>query len=203
VVERPGPGVRRTTAGDRARAVGTLAAAFAGDPVVGFLVPPGSRNRDARLRRLFDLEVPRSGQPGDTWLTDDGGGAAVWFPPGPWQAGGAGSLRDLGGWVGVLQRRLPAAGRVRAAMERHHAQLPEHWYLSYLGVVPARQGRGIGSALLRGVLDTCDRDGVPAYLEATTERSRSLYARHGFADHGRLDLPDGCPPVHPMWRDPA
>jgi GNAT superfamily N-acetyltransferase len=193
--------VRRAAGGDRAQVVRTLAVAFADDPVVGFLVPPGSRGREARLRRLFDLEVPRDGEAGDTWLTGDGGGAAVWFPPGRWQTGG--SLRDLGGWLVVLRRRLLSAGRVLAAMERHHAQLPEHWYLAYLGILPEQQGRGTGSALLRAALERCDRDGVPAYLEATSERSRALYARHGFADRGRVDLPGGCPPMHPMWRDPA
>jgi hypothetical protein len=44
---------------------------------------------------------------------------------------------------------------------------------------------------------------VPAYLEATSERNRDLYRRHGFVDREVLELPDDCPPLYPMWRDPA
>jgi hypothetical protein len=53
------------------------------------------------------------------------------------------------------------------------------------------------------VLEECDRTGTPAYLEASGERNRSLYARHGFVERDPLPLPAGGPTVFPMWRDPA
>ena len=43
-----------------------------------------------------------------------------------------------------------------------------HWYLPLIGVDVTKQGRGYGSALLRHALERCDRDGLPAYLEATS-----------------------------------
>jgi GNAT superfamily N-acetyltransferase len=61
----------------------------------------------------------------------------------------------------------------------------------------------VGSALLRAVLERCDRDGTPAYLEASCERNRQLYLRHGFTDLEPLPLPDGGPVMYPMWREPA
>lgn len=63
------------------------------------------------------------------------------------------------------------------------------------------RGQGIGSALLRSVLERCDLEGVPAYLEATCVRNSDLYARHGFTVRGEVVLPDG-PPLFPMWREP-
>ncbi|RBL82809.1 GNAT family N-acetyltransferase, partial [Streptomyces cavourensis] len=67
---------------------------------------------------------------------------------------------------------------------------------------PRRQGEGIGAGLIRAELDRCDRDGVPAYLEASSARSRTLYERLGFHFLGTaVDLPDG-PRMWPMWRDP-
>jgi RimJ/RimL family protein N-acetyltransferase len=69
-------------------------------------------------------------------------------------------------------------------------------------VAPERQGEGLGTALVRSVLDRCDREGLPAYLEASNAGSRRLYERLGFALTGRpLDLPDG-PRMWPMWREP-
>ena len=83
-----------------------------------------------------------------------------------------------------------------------HPHEPHH-YLGILGVSPELQGRGIGSALMQPVLERCDRDGMPAYLEATTPRNRALYERHGFRVVLQVRWPDGGPPLWPMWRDPA
>ena len=72
-----------------------------------------------------------------------------------------------------------------------------------MGVVPEAQGRGRGATLLRHMLDRCDAESMPAYLEATTERSRALYALHGFEVTEELRLPGGGPPLWPMWREPG
>ncbi len=68
---------------------------------------------------------------------------------------------------------------------------------------PRRQGEGIRSALLKPVLDRLDRDGLPAYLEATSTRNRDLYLRPGFAVLEQMELPGGGPLVWRMWRGPA
>ena len=85
-------------------------------------------------------------------------------------------------------------------IERHHPD-GEHLYLSVLGVDPARQGAGVGSALLAPGLELCDRDGLAAYLETGKERNIAFYARHGFKVTEQLRLPAG-PPVWLMRRDP-
>ena len=71
-----------------------------------------------------------------------------------------------------------------------------------LGVVPAAQGTGTGGPLLQPVLDRCDAEGLPAYLESSNPRNWSFYARHGFVGGTPLDLPAGCPVVLPMRRAP-
>ena len=86
-------------------------------------------------------------------------------------------------------------------LERNHPFEPDHLHLALLGVVPDHQGTGIGSALLRSVLDRADREGTPAYLEATSDRNRALYERHGFVALRQLQVLD-CPPLTAMWREP-
>jgi GNAT superfamily N-acetyltransferase len=85
-------------------------------------------------------------------------------------------------------------------MEEKHPTEPHH-YLFLLGTRPEWQSRGIGSALMRPVLEVCDKDGLPAYLEATCERNVQLYLRHGFEVTGTIPLRDG-PSLTPMWREP-
>jgi GNAT superfamily N-acetyltransferase len=95
------------------------------------------------------------------------------------------------------------AGRlfeILGLMEEKHPLEP-HYYLFLLGTRPEWQGRGLGSSLMAPVLDTCDRDRVPAYLEATSERNKQLYLRHGFEVTDEIPLPKG-PTMWPMWRSP-
>jgi ribosomal protein S18 acetylase RimI-like enzyme len=105
--------------------------------------------------------------------------------------------------VRVFGRRLPLALRARLRMEGRHPRKPPHWYLAMMGVDPQWQGRGIGSKLMRPALETLDAEGTPAYLEASTPRSRALYERHGFVVTGEFNLPSGGPPLWQMWREPG
>jgi GNAT superfamily N-acetyltransferase len=69
-----------------------------------------------------------------------------------------------------------------------------------IGVRPARQGLGIGSALMQPTLQRADSAGLPTYIEASTQRSAALYERLGFVHKGVLELPGGGPPLWPMSR---
>jgi hypothetical protein len=44
--------------------------------------------------------------------------------------------------------------------------------------------------------------GARAYLDATSQRNRRLYERHGFQAEEPF-APPGGPPLWPMWRQPA
>lgn len=87
-------------------------------------------------------------------------------------------------------------------MAEGHPAGRAHEYLWMIAVAPARQGEGLGAALIRHVLERCDREGLPAYLEASSERSTKLYERLGYSfTDNTIDLPDG-PRMFPMWREP-
>lgn len=101
--------------------------------------------------------------------------------------------------LAVVFRDFPRTFELFELFDAHHPQDP-HYYLQFIGVRPACQGIGIGSALLRAVLDRCDLEGAAAYLEAD-ERSKLLYLKHGFEPIAELRLPEG-PSIWPMWRAP-
>jgi ribosomal protein S18 acetylase RimI-like enzyme len=190
-----------------------LAAAFHHDPVLSWLLPDESA-RAAGLRAHFEIEtrhvVLPHGDGGSTFATlasdtdDETGdvvGAALVLPPGRWRT----PLRVQAGhaldYARVFRRRLPRALGVLTALERRHPDGP-HYYLPYIGVRPDAQRRGLGTALLRPVLDRCDREGVPAYLEASAPDNARLYRRLGFRTT-QIVGPLGSPPLELMIRDPA
>ncbi|MGA3540203.1 N-acetyltransferase family protein [Micromonosporaceae bacterium DT194] len=61
-----------------------------------------------------------------------------------------------------------------------------HW-LEHFYLAPHLQGRGIGAAVLAGLLEQCDRDGTLVRLNVLQgSPARRLYQRHGF----RLETED-------------
>ena len=194
--------VRRAEPGDHPRIAEVLAAAFADDPAWSWLMPFADRQQRQRL--FFETEL-RHLVPDrrEVWTTEDGSAAALWAPPGRWSVPIGTVLREAPPMLRVFGRRLPLALRYLLRVERLHPTKPPHWYLEIIGTEPAQQGRGMGSALLRPVLALCDRDGHGAYLEASSERNRALYERHGFRVVGRFDMPGGGPEIRRMWRDPG
>jgi GNAT superfamily N-acetyltransferase len=90
-----------------------------------------------------------------------------------------------------------------AELDDHHLTGIEHHHLAILAVRPGRQGQGTGTALLDAHHAFLDQQGTTAYLEASDERSRALYLRHGYTDCGTpIQLPVG-PRMFPMLRRPA
>lgn len=76
-----------------------------------------------------------------------------------------------------------------------------------IGVDPAHQRRGIGRALLRGLLAAADAAGATVFLEVRTDNdaARALYEAEGFTVVGlrrRYYRPSGAD-AHTMRRDPA
>lgn len=94
-------------------------------------------------------------------------------------------------------RRMAAV--TAAIAERHPTRFP-HRYLQAIVTLPRHRGSGAGGAIIEARVKAAASDGLPAYLEASTERSARLYARHGFAHHGNpIPLPENGPTLYPMW----
>lgn len=126
----------------------------------------------------------------------------LWMPPETWHVGPVAQLQLAPATVRALRRDTPRLLKALNFIERKHPRSPGHWYLPMIGVTPAWQGRGFGAALMRPVLERCDRERTAAYLEASSPRNRALYERQGFEviEECRY-VPDG-PPLWRMWREP-
>jgi ribosomal protein S18 acetylase RimI-like enzyme len=180
----------------------SLADAFMDDPVACWAAPP-ERLRWNCLRRFFGaylaIRVPMDLVWNDSGLS----GVAIWSPPGKGVTTAPEALRLTRGFAHPrLWPRGPLVGYGLLSVEHHHPKAPDHLYLATLGVKPSEQRRGLGSALLAPALEMCDRDGLPAYLEASKETNIAFYGRHGFRVTREIKLPRG-PTMYPMWRDPG
>ena len=195
------PVVRPAATADLDPMADALAWSFHDDPVMAWLLGDDEDRTVRRLRRFFRMEGARHLQHPFVSTTDDHAGAAYWDPPDRWKTPFRHMLRLAPFMTFALGHRIPRAVRGLGIIEGAHARHPAHYYLAVLGTRPERQGQGIGSALIRPVLDHCDEHGIGAYLESSKEQNIPFYRRHGFEVVEELHLPSG-PSIWPMWRDP-
>jgi ribosomal protein S18 acetylase RimI-like enzyme len=188
--------VRVADASEGEAVLDTLMLAFSGDPCLRYLL-----NSPAAFFKGFRPFATGMGgaalAQGTAWLADDGAAAALWLPP------DVTSDRDaMMAVIGELARpeKLPVLGEVGETMAAYHPHEP-HWYLAMIGVDPARQGQGYGSAVLKASVRRCDEDGVIAYLESSNPKNVPLYERYGFEVMGFVQ-PGDFPGIYPMIRQP-
>jgi ribosomal protein S18 acetylase RimI-like enzyme len=132
-------------------------------------------------------------------VADDGG--TMWLPPGVskriplWNSLDIATAMLRHGGFKFLRRGLA----VDDFLIRKKPCEP-HYYLYAIGARRARQGKGVGGALMTAGLERVDRDHMPAYLENSKETNIAFYRRLGFEVIEQVTPAPGCPPLWLMWR---
>jgi ribosomal protein S18 acetylase RimI-like enzyme len=194
--------VRHAVRADLDELEATLTDAFATDPVTAFMYPdPATRpeHSAAFLRVMLEIGFPH----GHVYAAGPRNDAvAIWVPPDVelFDEPGVAKLwpvleRTLGDRVDVVTTGLM---QVTAA---HPTDRGPHFYLAEIGTRASAQSQGLGSLLMREILDRCDRQGLGAYLESSNIRNVPFYERHGFEVTTELEIAPDCT-LRPMWRDP-
>jgi ribosomal protein S18 acetylase RimI-like enzyme len=164
------------------------AAAFREDPGFSHLLPDDAVRRwrlPSMLEAMFRVDVAYGGQVRGAF--DDGAlvGIAATTPGGAPKPGLLDWLKHLRGLAWMI--RDPAA-ILRSlalvdAIERLHPRDAD--YLHLLAVHPARQGRGVGAALVRDV----QKSEKSVYLETFTPENVAWYEARGFKRLAEVNSP--------------
>ena len=188
------PTVVAASAADRDRAMATLVTAFTADPVIRWLFPDAHRFLSC-FPQFNNCFAGGAFDCNSAYRSDDFAATALWLPPGTGP-----DEEALGAFIAesVDERRHE---EVFAVFEQVKASHPgaAHWYLPVIGVDPLQQGRGYGAALLAHGLAVCDRNHIPAYLEATKPATIPFYKRFGFEVVKTIQI-GSSPPITPMFR---
>jgi GNAT superfamily N-acetyltransferase len=196
--------IRPATMADREPLVGALASAFSNDPLFTWLAGAGpDKPLEPKMRVLFDafakLDLARSDHL--IFTDEERTGAAVWKAPNKWKMPTGDMLRSFPSIVRAFGAKAPRMIGALTAIEKVHPK-EEHYYLEALGTRQDRQSKGVGSAVIGHMLERCDAEGMPAYLESSNLRNVPFYARHGFEPTGEIAVGKGAPTVTAMWREP-
>jgi GNAT superfamily N-acetyltransferase len=160
----------------------TLTKAFLDDPLQ-IHVFPDAEERARRSPPQFAALVRQASLFGEVIAAEDMTGISLWMPPGAVITAENASRSGM--------QKLPEAmgrdaflrfGMALDYLSGAHANgLPaKHWYLMAVGVLPERQGRGQGRALLQPIIARADAAGMPICLDTAQPKVKSLYQALGF-----------------------
>lgn len=182
--------MQRIRSDQASAAAATLGEAFWDDPLLQ-IVAPDERTRRASGPWLMGTIVEYGLRWGEVWGNDDASAVAVWLPP---ESGAMTMGRMLRVGIGALPLKIGVGGTLRflramSATEAFHKKIGgRHWYLVTIGTRQARQGQGLGSALVEVGTSRADAAGVPCYLETATQSNVDFYAKRGFEVVGQAEV---------------
>jgi GNAT superfamily N-acetyltransferase len=205
------PDVRLLEPRDVGATARLLAAAFHDDPAYGFLFPR-SEARPAGLRDFFARNLRTHLPYRCTCVVLAGAaiaGTVTFRPPDGFSISVLTMVRR-GLLPFALAHGLPSVRRlfaVKKAYDGIEARLSaggRHWLVHMMAVDPAAQGGGLGSFLLRRVLeatvDACAANGgPPAILTTHKERNVAFYERAGFEVAALEHVTLLGEPAYPVW----
>lgn len=188
--------VRDATPADAPRVVATLTRAFAEDPVFDWVFPDAA----ARARggpKIFEMFFAQNRAPNMRLVTDDCAAVTLWHAPDAPHPEGLCAAWQMWRAVGSAILRFK---RVGDAVEAHFPPQP-FWYLHIAGADPARQGEGLGRAVVQAGLDRIGN--APVYLETAKLKNLGFYENLGFRVIDEWDAPGGGPHFWSMLRSMA
>ena len=180
-------GVRALADGESDALAETLARAFYDNPMNRAAIRGGAARR-LRASRCGIRETLATAAGRSTILVNTRGsggpqgsvlGGLIGLPPGEWPLPPPVFLAQVRLVLGQGLATMRRWGEVDDRLARLHPTEP-HWYLLLLGVDPAGQRQGAGSALLEAWLKQVDCDGARAYLETDRRENLDFYRRAGF-----------------------
>lgn len=177
------------------------ASAFANDPVQTYILNalPAPR-RKIYLHEYFTRLLTAAALNAAIFSsTDEGSAYAVVIPPGyqvdnPWTMLRAGILSVLwnlgakGCWK-MLGEFEPLT--LAAKTKGLKGAGVKHYYVFFVATAEEHRGKGLSSALIQQTQAKASAEGMPVWLEATTEYSARLYKRLGFEKIEKIVLGKG------------
>ena len=183
-------------------AAASLTEAFLEDPVLSYLFED-EEHRPLLLSAFFANRLASRAET-DLLLLPSGyekSAAALWEKPGKDSQNDSSFSGAIAAAVTVLGEQWISDRLLNLGPLFEAKPETKHWYLAFVGTRPEVRGKGLASALIAEITETCDRGEMPAYLESSNLENVALYEKHGFRVTGEVTLKNG-PIVPLMWREP-
>ena len=177
----------KATYQDKDRVVDILAESFNDNQSVNYIVKQ-DKKRNQRIRKLMAYSFDICYLYGEVYLTNDKSGCALILLPDKKKNNLKSILPDI-----KLIASCIGISNIKKAMVRESKikklQPKKLMYcLWFIGVEPDQQNRGIGSTLIKEVIEEAHSRQRPVYLETSTLKNIPWYEKFGFKIYNELNL---------------
>jgi ribosomal protein S18 acetylase RimI-like enzyme len=187
-------GVYEVTTKDTDWAAKVLEQAFYTDQLLNFIYAD-TIDKPGKLNWFSQTTFRLAALYGDCLSTAEKDGVLMMLPPDQTNLS-IGAMAKSGLIAAPFRMGWASFSRMMAFMDvaekEHKAATPfDHYYIMTVGVLPERQGMGIGKKLMTRALDIVDASNMPCYLETQNENNVPIYERFGFEVVADKELPKG------------
>src|SRR5262249_55481426 len=151
------------------------------------------------------VAIPTSRLCGETYITRNVDGGALWICPGAELTVADVARKGISTLPFKLSRsNITRWINVSSYLESVRRQLADklHWYLLAAGTEPSISGNLIRRTLIAPVLATADWDLRSCYVETFNEKDLPFYKQNGFEIAGAGRIPHGGPSFWALIRPP-
>jgi ribosomal protein S18 acetylase RimI-like enzyme len=187
-------GVVKLTTKDTGWAANILEQAFYSDPLLNFIY--GDKiDEPGKLNWFFKGTFRLAALYGYCFSTVEKDGVLMMLPPDQTTLT-LGAMYKSGFLAAPFRMGLTSFSRLMTfgdfAEKEHKAAAPsDHFYIMTVGVLPERQGIGVGKKLMTKALEIVDANRMPCYLETQHKNNIPIYQRFGFEVVSDKEIPKG------------
>lgn len=177
----------RATLNDKELVTDILIESFVDNKSVNYIIKQ-DKKREQRLKYLMEYSFDICNLFGDVFVSDDRKGCALVVVPDRKKVTVKSILLDIKMALSVtgLLNVKKAISR-ESAIKKIHPNVPIY-YLWFIGVEPSQQGNGIGSKLLKEIIQKGLSENRTICLETSTLKNIPWYEKHGFKTYQELDF---------------
>jgi ribosomal protein S18 acetylase RimI-like enzyme len=177
----------KATYADKSLVSDILTSAFDKNKSVNYLIRQ-NHNRLLRIRELMDYSFEQCMLFGEVYLTDDRKACALILYPHQKKQSFKSAMLDLKLALNTISLTSIKKALKREKMIKAIQPAGDKMYLWFIGVDPSVQHLGLGSQLLKELLNLGKERRLPVYLETSTVQNLPWYKKHGFIVYNQLDL---------------
>jgi ribosomal protein S18 acetylase RimI-like enzyme len=171
-----------------------LGQAFLNDPMLNYVVGD-KKNKEQLITWFVTCSFRYGALFGQCFATSDNDGILIMLPPDQTKMT-MGKMYKAGMLSAPFKLGLTGFSNFMTMADftdkEHKLAAPsDHFYLFGMGVLPDKQGKGIGKQLMTKALQIADDNKMPCYLETQNKKNVSFYESFGFTVVSDKQLPKG------------
>ena len=172
---------------ERDRVIDILEEPFNDNQSVNYIVKQ-DKKRARRIRKLMAYSFDVCYLFGDVFLSEDKSGCALILLPDKKKNNLKSILLDIKlivSCIGIsnIKKAMKRESKIKKLQPRKSI-----YYLWFIGVYPDQQNKGIGSSLIKEVIEEAHSRQRPVYLETSTLKNIPWYEKFGFKIYNELNL---------------